>query len=127
MNTANQLSIIERYIAAYNRFDVDGMIEHLHPDVVFKNISNDEVNAETEGVGAFKELAEQSKALFSQRRQQVINHRFEQDSITVHIDFTGTLAMDLPDGPKAGEVLSIPASSEFVFADGKIIGITDII
>lgn len=126
MNTVEQLKVIERYVAAYNRFHVGGMTENLHPEIVFQTISNGEISAETTGIEPFSALAEQSKALFSRRRQQIIHHRFEADKIRVEIDFSGTLAVDLPDGAKAGDVLEVPGRSEFVFSEGKIIRITEI-
>lgn len=126
MTTSKQLQLIERYVAAYNRFDVEGMLEGLGPDVVFKNIANGEVTTETHGVEAFRELAEKSKVLFAQRRQQIVSHRFDEDCIYVDIDFSGTLAIDIPQGPSAGETLAVAGRSEFAFDDNKIVAITDI-
>lgn len=126
MNACDQVNLIERYIAAYNRFNVDGMVELLADSVVFTNIENSEITAETTGIEAFRELAEKSTGLFSARRQQIINHRFLENGISVDIDFAGTLAVDMPGGPRAGEKLLVAGRSDFVIEEGKIVGITDV-
>jgi hypothetical protein len=46
--------------------------------------------------------------------------------VFVGIDFEGTLAIDLPNGMKAGEVIRTTGRTEFVFRDGLIQQITDI-
>jgi ketosteroid isomerase-like protein len=46
MRTEDQSrALIERYIAAYNAFDVPGMLVLLHPDVTFENVVGGEVTA----------------------------------------------------------------------------------
>ena len=64
-------NLIDRYLHAYNTFDIEGMLATLHPDIEFKNVSGDEVNATASGIGEFSEIAQQSKALFSSRQQTV--------------------------------------------------------
>jgi ketosteroid isomerase-like protein len=39
MDEAEQRDLIARYVAAYNRFDVDGMLALLTDDVRFENVS----------------------------------------------------------------------------------------
>lgn len=56
---------IRRYLNAYNGFNIKGMVSLVHPEVVFKNVSGGEVNAQTEGAEQLRQLANQSKALFS--------------------------------------------------------------
>ena len=58
---------IQIYIAAYNGYDIDGMVTLIHPKVVFGNVSGGEVNAKTVGAEQFRELANKSKGLFSIR------------------------------------------------------------
>ena len=45
--------------------------------------------------------------------------------MTTDIVYEGVLAVDLPNGMKAGEELRINGCSEFEFKDGKIYRITD--
>ncbi|UUZ86259.1 nuclear transport factor 2 family protein [Paenibacillus sp. P26] len=125
MTNADTRQIIEKYIEAYNAFDVDGMIRLLHNDVVFRNISNGEANMETRGVQAFRELADRSAKMFSARRQTITGYRTEDSKIEVRIEYIGTLAVDLPNGLKTGDHLQLEGKSLFEFKDGKISLIED--
>ncbi len=126
MTEEEQRTVIQRYIAAYNNFDLNGMVAHLHPDLVFRNVSGGDVNAEAVGIDQFRELAKQSNALFSSRRQKVTRINVSDNSATVDIEYEGVLAADLPNGMKAGETLRLNGRSEFEFRDGKIYRLTDI-
>lgn len=119
-------ALIERYIAAYNAFDVEGMLALMHPDVLFRNVAGGTVTAEADGIGALRVLAVQSKGLFASRRQKIANLSIEGDRASASIDFMGVLAADVPGGPKAGETLSLSGRSEFEFRDGLFYRITDI-
>ena len=125
MTDEEQKAVIQNYIAAYNNFDIGGMVALLHPEVVFKNIVGGEVNAEAAGADQFREMALQSKGLFSSRNQMVTNFNFTGDIAAIDITYEGVLAVDLPKGMKAGEVLRLSGRSEFEFKDGKIYRITD--
>jgi ketosteroid isomerase-like protein len=125
MDTSQQKTIIESYVRAYNTFDIAGMTQHLHPAVVFENVSNGEVDLTTEGIEAFREQAERAKALFAQREQRITDWSFEGVQVTIGIDYEGTLAIDLPNGLEAGDQLSMQGESEFHFRDGKIILLRD--
>lgn len=117
--------IIHRYIAAYNRFDIEGMLACIHPEVVFQNIAGGRINAEAVGIEPFRELAVQSRALFSSRRQTISNILFMDDITTVDISFEAVAAANLPNGIKAGQVLKLNGHSEFQFKEGKLCRITD--
>lgn len=121
----NHSQLIERYIEAYNAFDIDTMISTLHPDITFQNISNGEVNAETHGTEAFRTLAEQSKGLFMSRKQTITHIETNESQIRIDVAFEAVLAIDLPNGLKTGELLQLQGSSEFIFRDGKIVSIID--
>ena len=126
MDAHAKRSVIERYIDAYNAFDVDGMLSVIHPDIEFKNVSGGEVNATASGVDEFRQLAEYSKKLFSSRKQTILSFREEQDQVFIDISYEGVLAADLPNGMKAGETLCLCGQSEFTFRGTKICRITDI-
>jgi len=119
-------SQIENYVQAYNAFDVAGMLRDLHPQVVFKNIANGEVNMELTGVEAFENQANQAKAIFSERQQTITQVEFGEEVVTIQIDYEGVVAQDLPNGLKAGQELKLNGRSVFKFADDKISEIQDI-
>ncbi len=126
MNNDQQQEIIRNYINAYNNFDVPGMLAHLHEAIEFKNRSNGEVNMTLNGVEAFRLQAEQATHLFSQRHQEIISMVHDADQVEAEIGYRGTLAVDLPNGMKKGEELSMKGKSIFRFLEGKIVSLTDI-
>lgn len=126
MDTATPQQLVEAYIEAYNRFDVAGMVAHLHDDVVFRNISNGELNLTTTGKAAFRQQAEQATQYFSQREQRVTNWATTGHRVEVAIDYRAVAAIEFPNGLKPGDTLQMQGKSVFEFADGKIISIEDI-
>jgi ketosteroid isomerase-like protein len=120
-----QKTTIENYIRSYNAFDVEGMTKDLHPDVVFENVSNGEVDLTTNGIGEFRKQAEMAKGVFTQREQKITSWNFNSDTVTIDIDYNGVLAVDLPNGMKYGETLRLKGQSVFTFKGGKISRIQD--
>jgi ketosteroid isomerase-like protein len=125
METRAKKDLIERFVRAYNSFDVDGMMALMHPECSFQNISDGEVTASAKGLRQFRELAETAKTLFSTRSQTIMAYKFEQESVTVDIDYQGVLRVDLPDAPKAGHTLKLKGKSIFTFRDGLIYELID--
>lgn len=125
MNTTKE-KIIRDYIDAYNKFDVPGMLRHLHDDIEFKNSANGVVNMELKGIEQFRAQAEQAKSFFSSRHQEITSITIANAIAEIDIKHTGTLALDLPNGMKKGEQLVMKGKSLFVFVDDQIIGLTDI-
>ncbi len=125
MDSSRHRELIETYIAAYNAFDIDGMVAVLSPQVRFENYSGDQLTASTSGIDEFRQLAEQSKSLFSEREQRITSLQISDESATVSIAYCGRLAEDLPDGPSAGNTIELNGTSEFSFSDGRITKIID--
>lgn len=125
MDEPKRRQLIEAYVRAYNAFDVEGMLALLAPGVRFENHSGGVVTAATDGVEEFRELAEKSKGLFSEREQRIVSLRFDTDGALADIAYRGCLAADIPDGPSAGTVIELQGRSEFSFEDGRISRIVD--
>ncbi len=117
--------IIEKYVESYNSFDIEGMVNLLHEDIVFRNISNGTTTTETRGIQAFRELAEQSSTMFASRRQTITGYRVIDNAVEVEIDYEAILAVDFPNGLKAGDKLELSGKSKFEMKDGKIALIED--
>lgn len=98
----------------------------VHRDVTFENISGGVVNARAEGIDSLKTLALQSLSLFSERQQSILSFETDGARAFAAITFRAVFAMDIPHGPKQGQVLSLSGRSEFEFKDGAICRITDI-
>jgi ketosteroid isomerase-like protein len=126
MNVAKHKQLVQDYIEAYNSFDVEGMVRHLHEDVVFRNISGGEVDLTTTGKESFRQQAEQARQYFSQREQHITDWQVTDNRVEVLIDYTGVPAIDFPHGLKAGDTLQLQGKSVFEFADGQIVSIDDI-
>jgi hypothetical protein len=129
MDPSEQDALIARYVAAYNAFDVQGMVEPLHEEVVFRNISNGVVTHESTGLAAFTAQAKAAAGLFSSRHQEITASKPAVDGgdpgRTVAINYRATLATDLPNGMRSGDTIELSGESEFRFRDGKIVSIID--
>jgi hypothetical protein len=126
MSPTEMRALVERYIDAYNRMDVDEMLLAVHRDVKFENISGGVVNARTEGIDELKALAQQSLALFAERHQRILSFETDGPGAAASIAFRAVLAMDMPNGLRQGQVMSLSGRSAFEFKDGAICKITDI-
>ena len=125
MNSTEMKTSVEKYLDAYNSFDIERMLALVHPNVEFKNVANGAVNAQATGIDAFRQLAEQSKALFSTRKQTMTSFQGSGDGAVITVAFRAVLAVDLPSGMRQGQELNISGRSEFTFRDGKIVRIVD--
>jgi len=118
--------IVRNYIEAYNNFDVDNMVINFDENVVFENVQNNETNMSLKGIAAFKEQAEQAKAYFKTRKQRIKSIKHAAQQVEIEIDYYAVLAIDLPNGLKAGEALNLSGRSVFLFESDKVIKLTDI-
>jgi ketosteroid isomerase-like protein len=118
-------ALVERYLTAYNDFDIPGMLAVLDPAVEFRNVANGEITATAEGIEEFRQLAEQGATLFRSRRQTVTDYAADGERATVGIDYVGVLAADLSPELRAGETLRLSGRSTFVFRHGRIARIID--
>ncbi|MBN2514976.1 MAG: nuclear transport factor 2 family protein [Deltaproteobacteria bacterium] len=125
MNHQEMKDIIDRYIHAYNSFDIHGMLSFMHRDIIFRNISQGQVNLSAKGSDEVRQVAEQAAGLFKSRFQRVENCRFDENTVSVDIDYEDILAGDIPDGPRAGERLKLRGKSVVSFRDGLISSLVD--
>lgn len=117
--------IIENYVKSYNNFDVRGMIKDLDENVIFENITNNNLDLHIKGIGDFEQQATAAGEFFRTRNQTIESWQFDESKITIDIDYHAVLAMDLPNGLKSGDTLSLKGKSEFVIEKGKIKKIVD--
>tara|TARA_R110002020_G_scaffold97358_7_gene232314 strand:+ start:387 stop:767 length:381 start_codon:yes stop_codon:yes gene_type:complete len=120
-----QKEIIENYVSSYNSFDTNGMTKNLDEKVVFENISNGKVDLRTEGINDFIKQAESAKQYFKERKQTIDSWNFNDNEVSLNIDYSAVIAVDFPNGLKKGDTLKLKGQSKFEFKDGKIIRITD--
>ena len=125
MDESTKRELIEQYIAAYNDFDIEGMLDVLAPNVEFENYSDEELTASASGIEEFRLLAQWARGLFTERFQRVTSLVFSQDGATTEIDYRGRLAQDTSGGPKVGSLLELNGTTEFTFGGERIIRIVD--
>lgn len=125
MTDHEKRQLVEAYVDAYNAFDVDGMMATLHPEIEFTNVLGDDVTARASGISAFREMAEQATQLFASRKQTLTSFKVSEEGATITVAYEGTLAVDLPNGMKAGDDLHLDGRSEFRFKEGRIVWLAD--
>jgi len=123
--TPAALALIERYVAAYNAFDVEGMLATLAADVRFENWSGGRLTVASDGRDAFRVLAEQAKTMFAEREQRLTALAPRGDALVAAIAWRGQLAVDVPGGPPAGTRLALRGESEYVVRDGRLALVVD--
>lgn len=125
MTKRDAKEVIGLYVAAYNAFDVDGMMALLSPDVRFENYSGDTLTASATGIDEFRQLAEQARVLFSTREQRVTSLHSLGSTFVAEIAYRGRLAIDIPDGPLAGTSIELQGQSAFSIQQGRISRLVD--
>ncbi|ELC7322104.1 nuclear transport factor 2 family protein [Stenotrophomonas maltophilia] len=125
MDESHCRHLIEHYLLAYNRFDIDAMLAVLAHNVRFENHSDGQLTLVTEGIDAFGELARQSAQMFREREQRLLELTFKDGVVLASIGWRGVFAQDIPGGPSAGSELALQGRSEFAFEDGRIVRIID--
>ena len=125
MEELNYQNLIGCYLAAYNSFDIEGILALLAPHIRFENYSGDELTASTNGIDEFRQLAEKSKFLFSEREQRLTDLKISVNSATATIAYRGKLAVDVPNGRQAGTVINLQGKSEYFFVGDKFSQIID--
>lgn len=116
---------IQLYIDAYNAKDIPKMLDLLDDQIIFENVSNSTGVIKTTSKDEFRQLAFQSAAYFSERKQLIRFLVSGSSSAAVEIDYQATLAQDFPNGLKAGQSIQLRGVSIFELENGKFIRISD--
>jgi hypothetical protein len=117
--------IVRRYIDAYNRLDVDAMLACLSEDVAFQNLSGGVVTDAVDGKAAFAEMAREAAGIFVVREQSPVQAMTVASTTIVRIAYRATPAVDLPNGWRAGDVVTLSGCSLFEVTDGRICRLID--
>jgi len=116
---------IQAYIEAYNNKDIPAMLTWLDDQILFENVSNASGIIATTTKQEFEQLANQSLAYFSARKQIIRFSVLSAQSAAIEVDYEATLAQDLPNGLKAGDSLQLRGVSIFEMKSGKFTRISD--
>lgn len=126
MDRIKYQQIVENYIQAYNSFDIDAMLKDMHENIRFENISNGEVTLLLVGIEELKKQAILGLDYFTERKQRITNLQYKDNQVEVDVEYSAVLAIDFPNGLKAGDKLELKGKSLFAFEDNKIIELKDI-
>jgi hypothetical protein len=89
-------------------------------------MANGELTLTTKGIKAFEAQARQATQFFKQRKQTITAITIANQQAEVNIDYQGVLAIDLPNGLKSGDTLTLQGKSIFRFTDNLISYLEDI-
>lgn len=106
-----QRTQIENYIQSYNAFDTEGMLSDLDENIIFENYSADELTHSITGLEAFKQQATEAKSYFSSREQVITSWDFDGNQVNINLEYHAVLAIDFPNGMKAGDTLDLKGQS----------------
>jgi ketosteroid isomerase-like protein len=118
--------VVARYLSAYNRKSVADMLACMTEDVVFENVSNSGGSMRTEGKATLARLAESSAQAFASRRQTVQRAVVAADCVALEISYEAVVAVDLPNGWKAGQAISLRGASFIELRAGLICAVVDL-
>lgn len=118
--------ILQRYLSAYEKKDVEAMLATMTPDVVFEDLPNGHEPTSTNGKEALWTLARQSAQCFSSRRQTVTDAVVAGDRVALQVVFEAVVACDLPNGWRAGQAVRLTGASFFTLRDGLIARVVDL-
>ncbi|QNL49222.1 nuclear transport factor 2 family protein [Olivibacter sp. SDN3] len=119
-------TMIREYIDAYNKFDIEKMLENLDENLRFENIANGVSNMILKNKKEFKAQAELVVSFFLERRQVISSISHRDNTYEVILDYYAKLAKDLPNGLKKNETINLQGKSIFKVSGNKIAAITDI-
>jgi len=121
----NLPELMPDYIAAYNARDVERMLSYLAPGIRFTNLSDGNVTAAASGLDEFADLARAALGLFSSRHQAVRSSLSVAETTIAEIQYTATVAQDLPNGWQQGQQVHLTGLSLFEIKDAHIIRLVD--
>lgn len=122
----NRERIIRQYVEAYNNFHIAEMLENMDDAVEFENISNGNSTLHLYGKENFRQQAIMAKDYFLERKQEIMSFAHHPSHTEITIQYSAKLAMDVPEGPSKGTVLTLEGKSVFYFKEDKIIRLVDI-
>jgi hypothetical protein len=125
MDNEKKEIIIQNYLAAFNNFDLEGMMADFGEGILFKNVSKHHEELESYGITTFKKQAIFARKIFSSRKQLPLAFYHENERTLVDISYEATIGMDLPNGMKEGQKIQMSGKSIFEFEEGKITVLTD--
>jgi len=122
---------VKAYLDAYNSFDVDRMLAYISPEIVFLHLTAGEITHRTADADQCADLARSAVTMFAERKQEVLSAIIDGDRTTLHIEYMAEymahVAIDLPNGWRAGQRIDLKGVSLFRLEQDLIIEIIDVV
>ena len=112
--------IVQKYITAYNNFDIEGMMSYMHTDCIFESKTNGKLTFSTKGKHSYRLICAAAKNNYIFRKQIIEGFRTIGESVEVDLYFKASLALDIPELGKKGEQIAFETKSIFEFKNGLI-------
>lgn len=112
MNAEEMRKLVDRYVDAYSRMDIAGMLSTDHGG-----------SKRCRGVESARRTVD---PLSSERRQDTLSFETRPTAAIASIAFRAVLATDLPNGLQEGQVLTLSGRTECRFREGVISEVVDI-
>ncbi|MGW2293519.1 ester cyclase [Streptomyces violaceorubidus] len=121
MSMAERKALCLEMVAAWNRWDLNGIIKHWSPDIVHYSEDNEVSSADMiklmeGGIKAFPDLQLEVKSIMA-----------EEDRVILRITVTATHQAEFMGVPPTGKPVSWHLVEELRFADGKVVEHWDVI
>lgn len=115
-----QRAIVENFIHSFNSYNIEGMTKDLAENFGYEHLRNGEAGLRAIGIESFKELLRSAEHTYKSRQETIESWELSKYHIEIESSFKGTLATDLSNGMKMGDVIAFDVRTIFEFADGKI-------
>lgn len=112
--------VVQKYISAYNDFDIETMISLMHTDCIFESRTDGMLSFTAKGKHDFRQICMVAKNNYKFRKQVIEGYTRIGDTLEVEIYFKATLANNLLDVGKKDEQIAFETKSSFEFKDGLI-------
>ncbi|MGE0158255.1 MAG: nuclear transport factor 2 family protein [Gemmatimonadales bacterium] len=118
---SDNIEIVKSYFLAMQR-SPGSVAAFYHPGVVQEEFPNRFLpNGARRGLKELGEAAERGRKVMASQEFRVLDMIADGDTVVVESEWSGTLAVPLPDGSPAGTVMRARFAQFFVIEDGKIV------
>jgi len=118
--------IVQKYINAYNNFDIESMMSCMHTDCIFESKHNGKLTFSTKGKHSYRLICIAAKNNYIFRKQIIEGFNSKGESLEVDLYFKASLALDIPELGKKGEKIAFETKSIFEFKNGLIYKLTNL-
>jgi len=118
--------IVQKYINAYNNFDIETMVSLMHNDCIYEGKTKGIQSFCIKGKHSFRQINMLSKNNYTFRKQVIEGFIESMNKVEVNLYFKAILAVDVSELGKKGEEIAFETKSVFEFKNGLIYKLTNL-